>query len=145
MNETEKRILLELKRIKEWMKDAVCVELDKNCHCLFDQVFELHRRSGDYCDVFVTLHFTDGHELTVSNECWQSLLRQQYWGAVFHIEDDDPMVVVVFFDKQNRFHQTRIPVSSIVWIDTWSKEVKWMQCYNSTPGEDIKKFDKSVS
>lgn len=145
MNEKEKRILIELKKVAEWMSEAVCVELDDGCRSLFDQVVQLDEYSGDYCNVFVTLHFIDGSHLTVSNECWQSLLRQQYQGSVFDIEDDDPMVVVMFVDKKKRYHQTRIPVSSIAWIDTWTDDVKWLQCYNSISREDIKKFDESVS
>lgn len=145
MNENEKRMLHELKSVAKWMRDAACVDLDDNCKCLFDQVLTLKRNSGDYCEVYVELHLVNGGRLTVSNECWHSLLRQQYSGVVFDIENDDPMVIITFTDGQNRFHQTCIPVSAIAWIDTWTEDVDWLLCYNSLPREEVKKFDEFFS
>lgn len=112
-------IIKELKECGEWMRDSSA------CDCV-DPIDGLIKNAGDYYEVIVDIHLINGDCITVRNNCKESYLRSDYVGDVIdYTEDCETKGFDVNYMKDGKFHQARIPVDSICWIESHTEDVDW--------------------
>ena len=122
MNRQDRKyIIKELSEYGEWMRDSSAYDCD-------DTIDGLIKNAGDYYEVIVDIHLINGDCITVRNNCKESYLRKKYIGDSIEysdLGDPDGIGFDVNYIKNGAFHQARIPISSICWIEGHTKDVDW--------------------
>lgn len=123
----------EIESFDDWMKEAVYISsLDKEKY--IEELDDLIEDNGDVWDIVVTLHLINGDKIELHNNCMEAFIYGRYCGDTIYF-DDDIAIADFHVDKFGHhfwidnddalFHQTRIPVENIVWIDSYSDNVRW--------------------
>ena len=128
MTETEKTSLIEeIKSYRKWMEDSSGYEETKI------DISEQAEYDIDYdiCEIFVTLHLINGEQIALRNHCYESFTTKRYFGDKIEYWDTLPhdVVEVYYHDEDDKYHQCRVPVSSICYINAYAVPLNWSNLY----------------
>lgn len=110
----------ELKEVFGWMQDTSAVNADT--------LDELIEDSGDIYEVVVDIHLNNGGVVTLNNDCIGGFEKKQYTGARLDCDfSNGDIIAYIEGVRQGNFHNIIIPLTSICWIDAYSKEINWKE------------------
>lgn len=110
----------ELKEVFGWMQDSSAVNADT--------LDELIEDSGDIYEVVVDIHLNNGGVVTLNNDCIGGFEKKQYTGARLDCDfSNGDIIAYIEGVRQGNFHNIIIPLTSICWIDAYSKEINWKE------------------
>lgn len=110
----------ELKEVFGWMQDSSAVNADT--------LDELIEDSGDIYEVVVDIHLNNGGVVTLNNDCIGGFEKKQYTGARLDCDFcNGDIIAYIEGVRQGNFHNIIIPLTSICWIDAYSKEINWKE------------------
>ena len=127
MTKYEKEIFDELVDISEWMRGAAGEDSIPVKKSLREEILS-YGGASDVYDVFAVLHMKNGDEIKLRNNALDSFSTLTYKGCKFdfHEEDDEGTIIeICYYDCRQRYHQTKVPLNSICWIDSWSEDIDW--------------------
>ena len=126
------QIAKELTDCFEWMHRAGInnkdVTLDELIECIYDAY-----------DVIVDIHLINGDVLTIRNECVRSFEAKKYIGAMSESDFSDGNIIAEIYTYIPEYHSIRIPLTSICWIDSHTKNIDWEAYKRIKETERIKK------
>lgn len=113
------QMVKELKDVFGWMQDSSAVNADT-----LDDLIE---DSGDIYEVVVDIHLNNGDVVFLNNDCIGGFEMKQYTGAYLDCDFSDGNIIAAIYVYSPKFHSIRIPLTSICWIDAYSKEINWKE------------------
>lgn len=150
MTEQEQyELLAELKDLAEWMQDsAPCFDV-KEYGSLEEQIKSLNQDSGDFYEVIVEIHFNNGRYITLHNQAFDTLVQDSYMGDEIDATSKDTVIRVTYTDPETDYTMMVIPISSICYTSSYTKEIKWQERWNALSKDKkddcIADFDKWYS
>ena len=132
MTEQEQNELLaELKDLAEWMQNsAPCFDV-KEYGSLEEQIKSLNQDSGDFYEVIIEIHFNNGRYITLHNQAFDTLLQDSYIGDEIDATSKDTVIRVTYTDPETDYTMMAIPISSICYTSSYTKEVKWQKRWDA--------------
>ena len=142
-------LLLELKDLAEWMQDsAPCFDV-KEYGSLEEQIKSLNQDSGDFYEVIVEIHFNNGRYITLHNQAFDTLVQDSYMGDEIDATSKDTVIRVTYTDPETDYTMMAIPISSICYTSSYTKEIKWQERWDALSKDKkddcIAAFDKWYS
>ena len=142
-------LLLELRDLAEWMQDsAPCFDV-KEYGSLEEQIKSLNQDSGDFYEVIVEIHFNNGRYITLHNQAFDTLVQDSYMGDEIDATSKDTVIRVTYTDPETDYTMMAIPISSICYTSSYTKEVKWQERWDALSKDKkddfIAAFDKWYS
>ena len=150
MTEQEQyELLAELKDLAEWMQDsAPCFDV-KEYGSLEEQIKSLNQDSGDFYEVIVEIHFNNGRYITLHNQAFDTLVQDSYIGDEIDATSKDTVIRVTYTDPETDYTMMVIPISSICYTSSYTKEIKWQERWDALSKDKkddcIAAFDKRYS
>lgn len=115
----------ELEESSCWMKDSTTQHPD-SIQKLEHDIDGLAKDCGDIYEVFVAIYLKNGNVISLRNKCLESYIEDDYVGdRLYFTYQNEEILFVDFNDSAGMFHQMRIPLSSICFIDQWDKHIDW--------------------
>nr|DAF71465.1 MAG TPA: hypothetical protein [Caudoviricetes sp.] len=137
MTEQEQYALLkELDGLLGWMRESAPRFNVKEYKSLEEQIQSLEKDSGDFYEVFIEIHLSNGRYITIRNYAFETMVRDNYMGDDLDVNVDErkemiPVVEVLYKDPETGFTQTKIPISSICYVSGYTKEIKWKERWDA--------------
>lgn len=132
-NSEKKALISEIKELYEWMRDS-------SGYNLTDYTIKDVIEDDDICEVFVVIHLNNGECIRLRNECFKSFMGKWYRGdEMYYIAEkieyadegeDDYVSVNYTDDTDGHFHQCRVPMSSICYIEAYNVYLNWQNLLN---------------
>ena len=150
MTEQEQyELLAELKDLAEWMQDsAPCFDV-KEYESIEEQIKSLNQDTGDFYEVIVEIHFNNGRYITLHNQAFDTLVQDSYMGDEIDATSKDTVIRVTYTDPETDYTMMVIPISSICYTSSYTKEIKWQERWNALSKDKkndcIAAFDKLYS
>lgn len=147
----QQQMLRKLYEAKKWMKDSSQIAGYVYSDSTLDEAIEdMVEPGGDTYEVVVRIHLTSGHVIELHNNCFERattisgifggdniyLYKDGEWKYVDDEYADNegaiinPVVEVHFNDDNGNFHQSKFPISQVVYIDTFSIELDWKDLWS---------------
>lgn len=133
MTETEKSSLIEqIEDFGAWMKDSSGHGLSET------DITELIENDDDIYEVYVIVHLINGEQILLRNRCFDSFMRETYVGDTIHflgngalsdINNDDYVEIHYNDIHDDTFHQCKVPLSSICYIEGYNIRLNWSNLY----------------
>ena len=121
----------ELTDLAEWMQDsAPCFDV-KEYGSLEEQIKSLNQDSGDFYEVIVEIHFNNGRYITLHNQAFDTLVQDSYMGDEIDATSKDTVIRVTYTDPETDYTMMAIPISSICYTSSYTKEVKWQERWDA--------------
>ena len=121
----------ELTDLAEWMQDsAPCFDV-KEYGSLEEQIKSLNQDSGDFYEVIVEIHFNNGRYITLHNQAFDTLVQDSYIGDEIDATSKDTVIRVTYTDPETDYTMMAIPISSICYTSSYTKEVKWQERWDA--------------
>ena len=121
----------ELTDLAEWMQNsAPCFDV-KEYGSLEEQINSLNQDSGDFYEVIVEIHFNNGRYITLHNQAFDTLVQDSYMGDEIDATSKDTVIGVTYTDPETDDTLMVIPISSICYISSYTKEVKWQERWDT--------------
>ena len=132
MTEQEQYELLgELKDLAEWMQNsAPCFDV-KEYESIEEQIKSLNQDSGDFYEVIIEIHFNNGRYITLHNRAFDTLVQDSYIGDEIDAMSKDTVIGVTYIDPKTDYTNMLIPLSSICYTSSYTKEIKWQERWNT--------------
>ena len=139
----------ELTDLAEWMQDsAPCFDV-KEYGSLEEQIKSLNQDSGDFYEVIVEIHFNNGRYITLHNQAFDTLVQDSYMGDEIDATSKDTVIRVTYTDPETDYTMMAIPISSICYTSSYTKEIKWQERWDALSKDKkddcIAAFDKWYS
>ena len=127
----QNEIIGELTDLAEWMQDsAPCFDV-KEYGSLEEQIKSLNQDSGDFYEVIVEIHFNNGRYITLHNQAFDTLVQDSYMGDEIDATSKDTVIRVTYTDPETDYTMMAIPISSICYTSSYTKEVKWQERWDA--------------
>ena len=132
MTETERTSLIkEIEMFSEWMKESSA------CNLSDTKITELVEDDDDVYEVFVRIHLNNGEHILLRNDCYNSFVRKTYCGDTMYYSGEytsdsksNDYVEIHYNDiHDNTFHQCKVPLSSICYIEGYNIRLNWLNLY----------------
>ena len=121
----------ELTDLAEWMQNsAPCFDV-KEYGSLEEQIKSLNQDSGDFYEVIVEIHFNNGRYITLHNQAFDTLVQDSYMGDEIDATSKDTVIRVTYTDPETDYTMMAIPISSICYTSSYTKEVKWQERWDT--------------
>ena len=121
----------ELTDLAEWMQDsAPCFDV-KEYGSLEEQIKSLNQDSGDFYEVIIEIHFNNGRYITLHNQAFDTLVQDSYIGDEIDATSKDTVIRVTYTDPETDYTMMAIPISSICYTSSYTKEVKWQERWDA--------------
>ena len=121
----------ELTDLAEWMQDsAPCFDV-KEYGSLEEQIKSLNQDSGDFYEVIIEIHFNNGRYITLHNQAFDTLVQDSYMGDEIDATSKDTVIRVTYTDPETDYTMMAIPISSICYTSSYTKEVKWQERWDA--------------
>ena len=128
-NSEKKAMIARIKEIQEWMVECSgCYLSDLTIKDMLDNDEEVY-------ELFVVIHLNNGECIRLRNECFKSFVKKLYCGdrmfyAAVNFEDadkgeDDYLEVNYKDDSDGSYHQCKVPISSICYIEGYDVSLNW--------------------
>ena len=139
----------ELTDLAEWMQNsAPCFDV-KEYGSLEEQIKSLNQDSGDFYEVIVEIHFNNGRYITLHNQAFDTLVQDSYMGDEIDATSKDTVIRVTYTDPETDYTMMAIPISSICYTSSYTKEIKWQERWDALSKDKkddcIAAFDKWYS
>ena len=139
----------ELTDLAEWMQDSAPYFDVKEYGSLEEQIKSLNQDSGDFYEVIVEIHFNNGRYITLHNQAFDTLVQDSYMGDEIDATSKDTVIGVTYTDPETDDTLMVIPISSICYTSSYTKEVKWQERWDALSKDKkddcIAAFDKWYS
>ena len=127
----QNELIGELTDLAEWMQDsAPCFDV-KEYGSLEEQINSLNQDSGDFYEVIVEIHFNNGRYITLHNQAFDTLVQDSYIGDEIDATSKDTVIRVTYTDPETDYTMMAIPISSICYTSSYTKEVKWQERWDA--------------
>ena len=127
----QNELIGELTDLAEWMQDsAPCFDV-KEYGSLEEQIKSLNQDSGDFYEVIVEIHFNNGRYITLHNQAFDTLVQDSYMGDEIDATSKDTVIRVTYTDPETDYTMMAIPISSICYTSSYTKEVKWQERWDA--------------
>ena len=127
----QNELIGELTDLAEWMQDsAPCFDV-KEYGSLEEQIKSLNQDSGDFYEVIVEIHFNNGRYITLHNQAFDTLVQDSYMGDEIDATSKDTVIRVTYTDPETDYTTMAIPISSICYTSSYTKEVKWQERWDA--------------
>ena len=127
----QNEFIWELTDLAEWMQDsAPCFDV-KEYGSLEEQIKSLNQDSGDFYEVIVEIHFNNGRYITLHNQAFDTLVQDSYMGDEIDATSKDTVIGVTYTDPETDDTLMVIPISSICYTSSYTKEVKWQERWDA--------------
>ena len=127
----QNELIGELTDLAEWMQDsAPCFDV-KEYGSLEEQIKSLNQDSGDFYEVIIEIHFNNGRYITLHNQAFDTLVQDSYMGDEIDATSKDTVIRVTYTDPETDYTMMVIPISSICYTSSYTKEIKWQERWNT--------------
>ena len=127
----QNELIGELTDLAEWMQDsAPCFDV-KEYGSLEEQIKSLNQDSGDFYEVIIEIHFNNGRYITLHNQAFDTLVQDSYMGDEIDATSQDTVIGVTYTDPETGYTNMVIPISSICYTSSYTKEVKWQERWDA--------------
>ena len=127
----QNELIGELTDLAEWMQDsAPCFDV-KEYGSLEEQIKSLNKDSGDFYEVIIEIHFNNGRYITLHNQAFDTLVQDSYMGDEIDATSKDTVIRVTYTDPETDYTMMAIPISSICYTSSYTKEVKWQERWDA--------------
>ena len=127
----QNELIGELTDLAEWMQDsAPCFDV-KEYGSLEEQIKSLNQDSGDFYEVIVEIHFNNGRYITLHNQAFDTLVQDSYMGDEIDATSKDTVIRVTYTDPETDYTMMAIPISSICYTSSYTKEIKWQERWDA--------------
>ena len=127
----QNELIGELTDLAEWMQDsAPCFDV-KEYGSLEEQIKSLNQDSGDFYEVIIEIHFNNGRYITLHNQAFDTLVQDSYIGDEIDATSKDTVIRVTYTDPETDYTMMAIPISSICYTSSYTKEVKWQERWDA--------------
>ena len=127
----QNELIGELTDLAEWMQNrAPCFDV-KEYGSLEEQINSLNQDSGDFYEVIVEIHFNNGRYITLHNQAFDTLVQDSYMGDEIDATSKDTVIRVTYTDPETDYTMMAIPISSICYTSSYTKEVKWQERWDA--------------
>lgn len=113
------QIAKELTEYMDWMTDSLSKEVTDAA------LNDLIEDSGDVYEVIVDIHLINGDVVTLRNECLISFDKKRYMGANVVLDLNNGSIIADISVCIPYYRSIKIPLTSICWIDSHTKNVNW--------------------
>ena len=127
----QNELIGELTDLAEWMQDSAPYFDVKEYGSLEEQINSLNQDSGDFYEVIVEIHFNNGRYITLHNQAFDTLVQDSYMGDEIDATSKDTVIRVTYTDPETDYTMMAIPISSICYTSSYTKEVKWQERWDA--------------
>lgn len=116
-----------LMQIAKELEDCIGWMTESSAGSVVVSLDELIKDTGDTYEVIVDIHLKNGDVVTLHNNCIGGLEKGKYVGDYLNndFKDGNIMASLCVNGTDGNFHQMRIPLTSISWIDSYVVDIDW--------------------
>ena len=130
MTNSEKKAMIDqVRELQNWMVEGTGYKLTDLT------IEDMLEDDSDIYEVFVVIHLNNGECIRLRNECFKSFVKKQYFGdRMYYVAEKmeyanegvyDYVEVSYTDDSDGSYHQCKVPISSICYIEGYDVSLNW--------------------